>query len=264
MTEIHLAGTSWVEMTRLTGLSVGAINRLTKAVGNAASKANRQRNAAEVGRAGRGRNKPWLTEQLRSAWADGKFDFHRGRIRSILEREVLKLASARPEVKARRRQSALSRWQRPEERAKLLAFHQDREERLKRSQAQTERMQKDPGKWGVRGTGAWVAPKKCSRTPIWTRSSYERVVVDLLDTDPAVLSYTFEPRIQLPSGRWILPDFVVRSVDGGITLVEVKASWTLGLPEDHRVQVRLREACSYAASMGWGFAIWTEKDFCRA
>jgi len=263
VTEIHMTGMPWVEMCRVTGLSVGAINRLTRAVGNAASLENRRANAARTGSAGKGARKPWLSEQLSADWASGKFDFHRGRIRSVAERESLRLAAARPEVRQQRRESALRRWQKPEERAQLLAFHRSVEERLKRSEAQTERMHREPSKW-LRGIGAWVYPKKCSRSPIWTRSSYERVVVDLLERDASVTSYAFEPKVQLPSGRWILPDFVVYFGDGLITLIEVKASWVLGLPPEHKVQIRLRAACSYAESMGWEFMVWTEKDFSRA
>jgi hypothetical protein len=118
----------------------------------------------------------------------------------------------------------------------------------------------NPEKW-QRGRGEWVSPKKCTRALIWTRSSYERVVVRLLDRDPSVKEYLFEPRVELPDGRWILPDFFVTHHDGSIVLVEVKASWTLSLPPDHRVTRRLEAASSYAARMGWDFLIWTEKDF---
>jgi len=263
VTELHMTGMPWVEMCRVTGLSVGAINRLTSAVGNAASLENRRANAARTGRAGKGTKKPWLSKQLSAGWVSGKFDFHRGRIRSVTERESLRLAAARPEVRQQRRESALRRWQKPEERARLLAFHRSVGERLKRSEAQTERMHREPSKW-LRGIGAWVYPKKCSRSPIWTRSSYERIVADLLDGDPSVVRYEFEPKVQLSSGRWILPDFVAHFVDGSITLIEVKASWVLGLPPEHKAQIRLREACSYAEAMGWEFVVWTEKDFNRA
>jgi hypothetical protein len=59
----------------------------------------------------------------------------------------------------------------------------------------------------------------------------------------------------------MLPDFVVTHQDGTVALIEVKASWVLSLPTDHNVQRRLEAASSYAASMGWDFLIWTEKDF---
>lgn len=260
VTELHEAGVSWAEMQRLTGLSLMGIQRLTRAVGCQAARANRAANAARVGRAGKGRKKPWLSQQLREDWAEGKFDFHRGRIRPVEEREVLRLASQRPEVRRRRRDAALRRWQDPHERARLVAYHRSEEVRCARSKAQTARMAEDPAKWS-RGRGAWVEPLKCTKSRIWTRSSYERIVVGLLDDDSEVKSYVFEPRVELPSGRWMLPDFVVTHVDGDTTLIEVKASWVLELPGDHRIQRRLREAFSYANAMGWDFLIWTEKDF---
>lgn len=250
----------WLEMCRLTGLSLMGIQRITQATGNPASRANRAENAARVGRLGRGRKKPWLSEKLRADWADGRFDFHQGRVRSPEEREVLRLASQRPEVRQRRHEAALRRWKRPEERVRLLAFHRSDEERQRRSEAQSQRMAEDPVKWS-RGKGAWMTPQKCVKSKIWTRSSYERIAASLLDEDPEVRSYTFEPRVKLPSGRWILPDFVVTHADGGIALLEIKASWVLDLPESHKVQQRLREASSYASAMGWDFLIWTEKDF---
>jgi hypothetical protein len=85
--------------------------------------------------------------------------------------------------------------------------------------------------------------------------------VGLLDADPHVREYVFEARIELPTGRWILPDFVILHVDGTVTLLEVKASWVLGLPEDHKVRRRLRDASTFAAIQGWAFLVWTEKDF---
>ena len=250
----------WARMVELTGLSLAAIQRSTRATGNAASKRNRQESAARVGRQGKDREKPWLSDQMRAAWDTGKFDFHKGRIRSATERETLRLASLRSEVRERRHTAALRRWQRPDERAKLLAYHQREDVRLERSKAQVERMLRNPEKWG-RGRGAWVTPLKCTTPRIWTRSSYERIVVSLLDADPDVREYAFEPRVELPTGRWILPDFVVSHHDGSITLIEVKASWVLQQPPEHRHQVRLRVASTYAASMGWDFIIWTEKDF---
>lgn len=260
VTELHEAGTPWSVMCKLTGLSLMGIQRLTLAAWNSASRANRAENAARVGRAGRGRKKPWLSESLQADWAKGKFDFHIGRVRSSEEKEAIRLASQRPEVRQRRSESSLCLWQKPDVRERLLAFHRSEEERSRRSRAQVQRMAEDPVKWS-KGRGAWVEPKKCSKPKIWTRSSYERIVVGILDNDPDVKSYVFEPRVELPSGRWILPDFVVTHVDGHITLLEVKASWVLNLPEDHKVQKRLYRASSYAASKGWEFLIWTENDF---
>ena len=114
---------------------------------------------------------------------------------------------------------------------------------------------------GFRGRGAWVEPVRCTRPRIWTRSSYERIAVALLDADPTVKEYVFEPRIELPTERWILPDFVVSHLDETVTLLEVKASWVLALPYEHKIKMRLRDASTYAATQGWDFLVWTEKDF---
>lgn len=247
-------------MAQVTGLSISGIQRLTLATGNAASRANRVAAATAVGHARKGEQKPWLSEQLRQAWGAGAFDFHRGRVRSSAERETLHLASLRPEVRERRSQAARRRWQCPKERERLLAYHRSEVVRRARSRAQVRRMSEDPVKW-ARGVGAWVDPVKCTRPRIWTRSSYERVVVRLLDTDPTVCEYVFEPRVELPTRRWILPDFVITHTDGTIVLLEVKASWVLALPEDHKVQRRLRDASTFAAAQGWEFLVWTEKDF---
>jgi hypothetical protein len=250
-------------MVAVTGLSLGSIERGTRAVGNSASRRNRQETAARTARARKGEKKPWLTAQLKAAWDSGKYDFHHGRIRSVQVRETMWLAAQRPDVKQRRSQAALRRWQDPEERVRLLAYHQSEETRILRSKNTTKWMAENPHRC-LRGIGAWVEPRKCTRPRIWTRSSYERVVVGLLDHDPDVISYTFEPRIELDNGRWILPDFVVIHKDGRITLVEVKASWVLALPTDSREQRRLSVASSFAATMGWEFLVWTEKDFANA
>lgn len=250
----------WARMVEITGLSLGAIERGTRAVGNTASRENRRACAARTAQARRGEKKPWLSEQLRQAWEAGSFDFHRGRIRSQVERTVLRLAAQRPDVKEHRHEAALRRWQRPDERARLLAYHQAEDVRRERSRAQTKRMQEHPEKW-CRGRGAYVDTVKCVTPRIWTRSSYERVVVGLLDADPDVVAYEYECRVELPDGRWILPDFVVQHRDGSVTLLEVKASWVLGLPPGHKVSRRLHDASSFAASMGWVFIVWTEKDF---
>ena len=124
--------------------------------------------------------------------------------------------------------------------------------------AQLLEMKDHPERW-VKGLGAWVETKKCSEARVWTRSSFERAFMSNLEHDPAVERYDFEPCVRLPGGRWILPDFVVTKRDGSVTLVEVKASWVLSLPKEHKIQRRLAVASSYASSMGWGFQIWTEK-----
>jgi hypothetical protein len=73
ITELHLSGMSWTRMIEVTGLSLGAIERGTKATWNPASKKNRQENAARVGASRKGEKKPWLSERLKNEWGAGKF-----------------------------------------------------------------------------------------------------------------------------------------------------------------------------------------------
>jgi hypothetical protein len=115
----------------------------------------------------------------------------------------------------------------------------------------------NPGKW-LRGRARWVAAPKSLDGRVHVRSSYEAAAVAVLEADQEVLSYAYEPRFVLPDGRWILPDFLVQTRTG-MLLVEVKAAWVLGLPQDDKVILRLARAREFAAGKGWGFAIWTEK-----
>lgn len=261
ITELHLAGTPWTKMMEITGLSLGAIERGTRATWNEASKRNRQESAAKVARSRKGEIKPWLTEQLKKDWEKGKFDFHKGRVRSPEECEKLKAAGARPEVRKQRQESAKLRWKDPQQREHLLAFHRSEENRRRLSEVQSLRMITEPDKWGGhRGIGAWVNSIKCTRNKIWTRSSYERRAIRKLENDPQVTSFEFETRVSLSIFRWILPDFIVHYADGTIVLIEVKASWILSLPVEHKIKRRLKLAEDYAKSKGWGFCVWTEKE----
>lgn len=92
VTALHEAGTSWAEMTEITGFGLGTLNRLTRAVGNEASRRNRADNAAERGRARKGEKKPWLTTLMKQQWAEGKFDFHRGNQWTPEQKEKLRKA----------------------------------------------------------------------------------------------------------------------------------------------------------------------------
>ena len=60
-------------MIEVTGLSLGAVERGTRATWNEASRRNRQESAAKVGRSRKGEKKPWLSERLKKEWARGKF-----------------------------------------------------------------------------------------------------------------------------------------------------------------------------------------------
>ncbi len=259
VTELHQTGTSWQKMLEVTGLSLMGIQRLTEAVGCEAACRNRAINAAKVGASLRGRAKPWLSAKLERDWAEGLFDFHRGRQRSEDEKEKLREASRRPEVKARRSASAKRRWRNPKHRQALLGYHRSPENRHRMSELQSRRMLEDPVKW-TKGRGAYVETCKCAKGRIWTRSSHERAAVARVEGDPHVVSFEFEPRFNVAAGRrWILPDLLLHTLKGKI-LVEVKAAWVLTLPPEHKVQQRLKLAEDLARSRGWQFAVWTEKD----
>lgn len=257
ITELHASGMTWSDMIAVTGLSLGAIERGTKAVGNEASRENRRQAAIRTGTARRGEKKPWLSERLRAAWSNGEFNFHIGRKVSEAEKLKLREANSKPEVRARRSESSKRRWREPKLRQALLDYHRDPEVRRERSAAQSLRMQQDPAKW-AKGKSGWVDTPKAGKPKSWTRSSYERAAISLLEADPEVLYYEVEARIEIDD-RFVLPDLIVyRSHD--ITLVEVKASWALDLPADHKISLRLKLSERIAAARNWKFQIWTEKD----
>jgi hypothetical protein len=262
VTELHEAGTPWLEMAEITGLSLMGVHRLTKAIGNAASRENRRKSAAASGHARKGEKKPWLASQLKDSWAAGKFDFHRGRVRSEEEHARI-IEGWSDEVRAHASQIRTALWEDPSYRDPLVAFHRSPEERARRSREQARRVAEDPEKW-ARGRGSYVDVRKCAGTNrLWVRSTYEAEAVRVLEADAAVSAYAYEARLPLPDGTEILPDFVVHR--GGETwLVEVKASWVFGLPPHHKVAQRLARAQNEAANRGWVFHIWTEKDVLHA
>lgn len=256
ITEMHSAGTPWSRMIEVTGLSLGAIERGTSAAWNEASRKNRSDNAAAVGRSRRGEKKPWLTLRLKQTWDAGGFNHLRGRVRPPEELLRMKLAANRPEVRAAKVALMCSLWQQPEYRARLLAYHRSETVRRERSEQQSLRLKADPVKW-TRGRGAWLSTSK-GPSRLWVRSSYEQQAIALLENDPNVLSYEYEPRF-VSGGRHFVPDFLVR-YKTGVVLIEVKSRWVLGLPENHSIVCRLRVARDYALSEGWEFQIWSERE----
>ena len=259
VTILHESGCSWAEMIEITGLSNGSIQRLTEAKGCAAVVARRQEQGRLSGEMTRGCKRPWLTRQLKRQWADGKFDFHRGRVRS--EKECQKL---RQSWTSELRKAAASRveekvWGHPEVSKRLLAFHRSPAERVRRSRAQVERMKTDPMKY-LRGRSAWVDTPKGDKPRTYVRSSYEVATIALLEHNPKVAAYEYERRFTLDDGRWVLPDFLVTFNDGRVLLVEVKAQWIFSLPFNHKVHRRLRESQMIANQNGWDFEVWAEKE----
>jgi len=259
VTELHESGMTWNEMAEITGKSTSFIQRNTKAVGNPASHRNRVENARKVGRSRAGEKKPWLSKAMKRKWYEGDFDFHIGRVRPEEEKKALKEAWKDPTLRQEASDRLKSLWEDPQYRQNLLQFHRSEEERVRRSRAQTLRLLQNPSKWS-RGQGGYVTVTKCSgKSRIWVRSSYEEATVHLLESDPTVCSFEYEPRFELECGRWILPDFLITYKDGSKILVEVKASWVLSLPADSKKIRRLEESRRVAASKGWFFEIWPEK-----
>lgn len=258
ITDLHSQGISWDDMQKITGKSVMFIARNTKAMWNLKSRERVREAARKTALARRGESKPWLRKQMLSAWEEGKFDFHKGRVRSEEERQRLK-ESHTPEVRQKMSERSLRRWKCPSYRKNLLEFHRSPEERERRSLAQIQRMLENP-KMYAKGKGAVVSAQKSKRkTSFWVRSSYEQAAVRLLETNHDVKVFEYERRCYLDS-RYFLPDFIVEYRDGSKTLVEVKASWVLDMPSEHKESVRLDLARRFAKKHGMAFEIWTEKD----
>jgi len=258
VTDLHSQGTSWKRMCEITGKSVGFIQKHTKATWNLKSRQNSKESAAKVGRSRKGEKKPWLSEQMKAAWKDGDFDFHKGRIRSPEECQTLR-DSYTPAVRKQMSLRMKKRWSTEEYRKKLLDFHRSPEERARRSIAQSERMKKDPIKW-TRGRGQYVNANKHSTKIFWVRSSYEVAAVSILERDLKVKSYKYECPYSLENKKRILPDFTVTYTDGSVEIIEIKASWVLNLPDEHPLQAKLRMYEKALRSSGYPFTIWTEKD----
>lgn len=254
ITDLHSQGTSWVKMMEITGLSLGAIQNLTRAMWNPASRENSKECGRKTGRLWKGKKRPG---QLERQWKSGIFDHLRGA--KLSEERKAKLREAvTPE--RRRKMSAHSKrlWQDPSVRETLLAFHRSPQERERRSALQTQRLQEDPVKW-LRGRGSLVTSPKCrGGQEFWVRSSYEQRAVQILTQDPKVLSFEFEPRVQF-EGRTILPDFLI-SYPEGKRMVEVKSVWVLSLSPEDPVIRRLLKARRYAEEAGIPFEIWTERE----
>lgn len=258
VTELHESGMSWEEMALVTGKTTSFIQRNTKAVGNPASHLNRVESARKVGASRKGEKKPWLSEAMKMKWKHGDFDFHIGRERSADEIANLRAAWESEELKKATSERMTALWKDDDYRSNLLKFHRSPEERLRRSKLQIARLQRNPQKW-TRGNGSYVTVTKCTgKRKVWVRSSYEKAAVRILEQDPLVVSYEYEARITLPSGKWILPDFLITYVDGSRVLVEVKAAWVLKLKPDHPQRIRLKLAREAALKKGFGFEIWTE------
>ena len=256
VTELHSQGMPWAKMTLLTSFGAGQLQDYSKAVGNENSLKNRQENARKTGRAGAGKKNPAISEDLRKRWARGDFDFHKGRVRSEAERETLR-RSYTEERREKIRNRLLSQWKEEGFRNKLLRFHRSVEERNSRSSAQAARMRVDPRRWTF-GKGQYVfSSKNIENCEFWVRSSFEVAAVALLDKDPLVSQFVYEPVFNY-EGRKCLPDFLVTYLDNSQKLIEVKASWRLDIPKEHPWGFDPNIYQSIADENGIPFEIWTE------
>lgn len=260
VTELHRSGCSWDEMTRITSFGAGQLAKYTKAVGCAAARKNKSENARKVGHSRKGESKPWLSEQMKAKWGAGGFDFHKGRVRSEEERATLK-ASWTPERRTTASDVRKALWENPSYREPLEAYHRNPKERARRSREQTRRMLQNPEKWS-HGRGQQVAGTKCvNKGPcFWVRSRHEVAAVTVLENDPSVDRYEYEPRFILPDGKWVLPDFKVFAADGSWKIIEVKAAWVFNLPPEHRKTIKINTYRSLAKCENVSIEFWTETD----
>lgn len=258
ITELHSQGTSWAEMVEVTGLGLGSIQRLTKAMWNPASRETVKANGVRVGSSWKGKARPG---QLEAQWAAGVFDFHRGRVWSDTAKQALRDGWTQ-ECRRACSERVKRYWMDPLVRAKIMAFHTSPEERAKRSRAQIQRLRDHPGRY-LRGKAQWVDTPKGIHSRAYARSSYEVAAIHALEADPLVLRYEHERVLALPDGHWILPDFIVEYTGGRagiIELVEVKAAWVMSQPDDSKVAQRLTKAREFAVEQGWSFTVWTERE----
>jgi hypothetical protein len=258
VTELHEAGTSWVEMIEVTGLGNGAIQRATRAKWNEATRNRVKQNGVRLGNSWKGRKSARKSEALRDLWESGTFDFHRGRKRTPEEKDRLREGWT---DERRDYFSGISkaRWEDPEYKTKLLDYHRSDDERSRRSAEQTQRMKDSPEVY-TRGRAQWVETPKGAKPRYYVRSSYEVAAVTLLERDESVRAYEYERRIETGDGKWILIDFVISRGDGSTLAVEVKAAWVLTYPGAEKERARLDQARSIATQSGWSFEVWTEKE----
>lgn len=242
ITSLHKKGLTWNEMAKVSGMSIGAIARNTKAKGCKAAKENRIKNAIKIAKSRKGEKKPWLSVQMKKAWKQGKFDFHKGRKLSSEEVQKLKDSWTKERRKKRSLQSK-KLWQKKEYRKKLMNFHTSKEERERRSEAQTRRMIENPEIYSS-GNCEYRSSKKClnKEGDFLVRSSYEAKMVDIINQREDILSFEYEKRFTLDNGRWILPDFILYMDSGEIKMVEVKSEWVLDYPDSSKLKKRLKIA----------------------
>lgn len=253
ITYLHEQGYSWAEMCDITGLGNATIQRLTKAKGCKAVQDKMKIIGQNAGASTKGMDRH---EQLKRQWEKGDFEFHRGRVRPQQEKDKIKEAWKSTELRGRASENTKKFvWGNKETRKKLLDFHQNPTERSKRSNTQALRMKQNPNKY-VRGIKTIEITPKGDRENVIVRSSYEAKTIKILESDPNVSSYIYEPIYKVGENT-IIPDFLVTYKDGSRTLIEVKSHWALG---QEKVIKRLSLSEKLATENGWGYQTWTEKE----
>lgn len=93
------------------------------------------------------------------------------------------------------------------------------------------------------------------------KSSWEEAVMQFLDKDITVLSWTYEglrlPYVYRENKRWYVPDFLVTHIDGSSSLWEVKAAHFLS---KERTQLKLAAARAYCSENKLEFELLTFDD----
>jgi hypothetical protein len=121
-------------------------------------------------------------------------------------------------------------------------------------------MKSDPEKW-TRGRGSWITAEKRQKPgEFWVRSTFEAAAVRVIEDDPEAESFVYEKRFKDCEGKTAIPDLTVFWRGGSATIVEVKASWVLKLPDDHERKNQLRRYAAIAERLGYDFEVWTEED----
>ena len=115
------------------------------------------------------------------------------------------------------------------------------------------------GRLYSRGISSWFHSVRLGRR-IWCRSTYERAVVEQLDTSPIIQSFQSEP-YAVPyefegRARSYIPDLEVEFVGGEKQLIEIKPKV---LKQEPQNLVKFRAADRYAREHGMRFVVWDER-----
>lgn len=109
------------------------------------------------------------------------------------------------------------------------------------------------------GNHRWYSGKFFSiklRKELIYRSSFELNTMRILEKDPNVILYLYEPVfIRYTDNNYYKPDFLVWYLDNTIKIIEVKPS---GLVDNPKNQLKFDAARKYCNDNGYEFEIWTE------